>query len=46
MGMNKFNLDDHYIYYYGQESLRRNEEADLKWKQCPVVDVSGGESKL
>ena len=24
MGMNKFNLDDHYIYYYGQESLRRN----------------------
>ena len=20
--------------------------ADLKWKQCPVVDVSGGESKL
>ena len=23
-GMGKFNLDDHYIYYYGQESLRRN----------------------
>ena len=20
----KFNSDDHYIYYYGQESLRRN----------------------
>ena len=20
----EFNLDDHYIYYYGQESLRRN----------------------
>ena len=24
MGMNKFNSDDHYIYYYGHESLRRN----------------------
>ena len=23
-GMDEFNLDDHYIYYYGQESLRRN----------------------
>ena len=23
-GMGKFNWDDHYIYYYGQESLRRN----------------------
>ena len=22
-GMGKFNSDDHYIYYYGQESLRR-----------------------
>ena len=24
MGMGKFNVDDHYIYYCGQESLRRN----------------------
>ena len=24
MGMSKFNSDDHYIYYCGQESLRRN----------------------
>ena len=24
-GMDKFNSDDHYIYYCGQESLRRNE---------------------
>ena len=24
-GMGKFNLDDHYMYYCGQESLRRNE---------------------
>ena len=23
-GMSEFNLDDHYIYYFGQESLRRN----------------------
>ena len=22
--MSEFNSDDHYIYYYGQESLRRN----------------------
>ena len=25
---------------------RRNEEAEPKWKQCPVVDMSGGESKV
>ena len=24
MGMGKFNSDDHYIYYCGQDSLRRN----------------------
>ena len=24
MGTGEFNSDDHYIYYYGQESLRRN----------------------
>ena len=23
-GMGEFNSDDHYIYYHGQESLRRN----------------------
>ena len=23
-GMGEFNSDDHYIYYYGQECLRRN----------------------
>ena len=23
-GMDEFNSDDHYIYYWGQESLRRN----------------------
>ena len=26
-GMDEFNSDDHYIYYCGQESLRRNGEA-------------------
>ena len=25
MRMDKFNSDDHYIYYCGKESLRRNE---------------------
>ena len=24
MEMGKFNSDDHYVYYYGQESLKRN----------------------
>ena len=28
-GMGKFNSDDHYIYYCGQESLRRNGVAIL-----------------
>ena len=23
-GMSEFNSDDHYVYYYGQESLTRN----------------------
>ena len=27
MGMREFNSDDHYIYYYGQESHRRNRVA-------------------
>ena len=26
-GMGEFNTDDHYIYYCGKESLRRNEVA-------------------
>ena len=26
-GMGEFNPDDHYIYYCGQDSLRRNEVA-------------------
>ena len=36
IGIGEFNSDDHYIYYYGQESLRRNGLAltvnkSLKW---------------
>ena len=29
MGMGEFNSDDHYIYYCGQESLRRNGVANM-----------------
>ena len=29
-----------------RNSYRRNEKAKPKWKQCPVVDVSGGESEV
>ena len=27
-------------------SYRKNEEAEPKWKQCPAVIISGGESKV
>ena len=33
-GMGEFNSDDHYIYYCGQESLRRN---GLPWKQTEII---------
>ena len=36
-------------YTTGEEqknSSIRNEEAELKQRQCPVVDVSDGESKV
>ena len=50
-GMGEFNPDDHYIYYCGQESLRRssprkNEGPESKQKQHPVVDVTGDGSKV
>ena len=35
-------------YTTGQEqrnSFKKNEEAEPKWKWCPVVDVSGDENK-
>ena len=34
-GMGEFNSDDHYIYYYGQESLRRNGVAFIVNKKSP-----------
>ena len=30
MGMGEFNSDDHYVYYCGQESLKRNEVAFIE----------------
>ena len=39
--MGEFNSDDHYIYYYGQESLRRNGVAIIANKrvQNAVLDA-------
>ena len=34
-GMGEFNSDDHYIYYCGQESLRRNGVAIIVNKKSP-----------
>ena len=34
-GVGKFNSDDHYIYYCGQESLRRNGVALIVNKRVP-----------
>ena len=36
-GMGEFNSDDHYIYYFGQESLRRNEVMVNKRVQNAVL---------
>ena len=36
-GMGEFNSDDHYIYYYGQESLRRNGVAPIVNKTVQYV---------
>ena len=36
-GMGEFNSDDHYIYYYGQESLRRNRVAIMVNKRVQNV---------
>ena len=34
-GMGEFNSDDHYIYYCGQEALRRNGVANMVNKRVP-----------
>ena len=36
-GMGEFNSDDHYIYYCGQESLRRNRVAIMVNKRAQNV---------
>ena len=42
-GMDKFKSDDHYIYYCGQESLRRNEVAIMVnkrvWNAVPGCNL-------
>ena len=35
-GMSEFNSDDHYIYYCGQESLRRNGAAIIVSKESKM----------
>ena len=41
-GMGEFNSDDHYIYYCGQKSLRRNRVAIMvnKSPKCSSVQFS------
>jgi len=34
MDLGQFNSDDHYIYYYGQDSLRRNGVAHIVNKRA------------
>ena len=38
-GMGEFNSDDHYIYYCGQESLRRNGVAIMVNKRVQNTDL-------
>ena len=44
-GMGEFNSDDHYIYYCGQESLRRNGVAIIVNKRVQKQYL-GGASKM
>ena len=39
-GMGKFTSDDHYIYYWGQESLRRNGVESTKESEMQYVDAT------
>ena len=43
-GMGEFNSDDHYIYYCGQESLRRNGVAIIVNKES-IMQYSDAVSK-
>ena len=38
-GMGGFNSDDHYIYYCGQESLRRNGVANYNQQEGPKCSI-------
>ena len=40
-GMGEFNSDDHYIYYCGQESLRRNGVANMVNKRVQNAVLGG-----
>ena len=44
-GMGEFSSDDHYIYYYGQESLRRNGVALIVSKRVQMQHL-GSISKM
>ena len=44
-GIGKFNSDDHYNYYCGQESLRRNEVAIIVNKRVRNADYFDAVSK-
>ena len=44
-GMGKFNSDDHYFYYCGKESLRRNREALIVNKRVQEMQYLGPISK-
>ena len=44
-GMGEFNLDDYYIYYCGQESLRRNGGAIMVNKRVQIFEYLDAISK-
>ena len=46
IGMGKFNSDDHYVYYCGQESLRRNGVALIVNKKESKMQYLGAISKI
>ena len=45
-GMGEFNSDDHYIYYCGQESLRRNGVAIMVKKKESKIQKLDAISKM
>ena len=45
MEKDKFTAEDHYLYYYGQESLRRNGEALIVNKRVQEMQYLGAVSK-